>query len=79
MGATESLADVHTEKAAMKWKTLSEITVSKGGKRGAVSVLFHAVPSTWKATNQQGEVWGTGSYVSLWSCLEQWRMWAIQD
>lgn len=59
-GATESGANFHTEKAAMKWKTLSEISVSKGRKKGAVCVLLHAVPSTRKATDEQGEVWGAG-------------------
>ena len=59
-GCHESRGNVHMEKVAMKWKTLSEITVSKGRKRGAVSVLLHAVPPTWKATNEQSEVWGAG-------------------
>lgn len=71
-GDTKSGANFHTEKAAMKWKTLSEISVSKGRKKGAVHVLLHAVPLHGKPQMSRVKYGGPGgAMLSLWSGLEQ--------
>lgn len=78
MGIIKSWADVYNEKAAMEWKTPSKITVSKERKREAVSVLFHAAPSMWKATNHLREMSGN-SYAVTVEFPEQWGIWMAND